>query len=150
VPLNQKASADWLRPSTPVLDYANAMVAARPDSDPATVTGRWNEHITGYLQTVPLAPAKLTGSLWLQHRTTLPECVNFNNSLQKSTGPYVQTVAPAGTGTTTGMLGFMFWAAEVEGTRTVTTQPPNTCENGMGGAATFYSIPIPMPPLRQQ
>ncbi len=150
VPLNQKASADWLKPSNPVLDYANAMVAARPDSDPATVTGRWNEHITGYLQTVPLAPAKLTGSLWLQHRTTLPECVDFANSLQKSTGPYVQTVAPAGTGTTTGMLGFMFWAAEVEGTRTITTQPPNTCENGMGGAANFYNIPIPMPALRQQ
>src|SRR4030095_5357395 len=46
VPLNQMASDAWLRPSTPVLDYANAMVAARPDSDPATVTGRWNEHIT--------------------------------------------------------------------------------------------------------
>ena len=151
VPLNQKASADWLNTTKPpVLDYANAMVAARPDSDPATVTGRWNEHITGYLQTVPLAPAKLTGSLWLQYRTTLPECVDFNSSLQKSTGPYVQTVAPAGTGTTTGMLGFMFWAAEVEGTRTITTQPPNTCENGMGGAASFYHIPIPMPSLRQQ
>jgi hypothetical protein len=150
VPLNQKASADWLSPSNPVLDYANAMVAARPDTDPTTVTGRWNEHITGYLQTVPLAPAKLTGSLWLQYRTTLPECVNFATSLQKSTGPYVQTVAPQGTGTTTGMLGFMFWAAEVEGTRTITTQPPNTCENGMGGAASFYNIPIPMPALRQQ
>jgi hypothetical protein len=150
VPLNQKASADWLRPSNPVLDYANAMVAARPDSDPTTVTGRWNEHITGYLQTVPLAPAKLTGSLWLQYRTTLPECVDFNNSLQKSTGLYVQTVPPQGTGMTAGMLGFMFWAAEVEGTRTITTQPPNTCENGMGGAASFYNIPIPMPPLRQQ
>jgi hypothetical protein len=150
VPLNQKASADWLNPANPVLDYANAMVAARPDTDPATVTSRWNEHITGYLQTVPLAPAKLTGSLWLQYRTTLPECVNFNSSLQKSTGPYVQTVAPQGTGTTAGMLGFMFWAAEVEGTRTITTQPPNTCENGMGGAASFYNIPIPMPALRQQ
>ena len=151
VPLNQKATADWLNTTKPpVLDYANAMVAARPDTDPATVTGRWNEHISGYLQTVPLAPAKLTGSLWLQYRTTLPECVNFNASLQKSTGPYVQTVPPQGTGTTAGMLGFMFWAAEVEGTRTITTQPPNTCENGMGGAASFYNIPIPMPPLRQQ
>lgn len=150
VPLNQKASADWLNPANPVLDYANAMVAARPDSDPATVTARWNEHITGYLQTVPLAPAKLTGSFWLQYRSTLPECVDFNSSLQKSTGSYVQTVPPAGTGTTPGMLGFMFWAAEVEGTRTITTQPPYTCENGMGGAASYYNIPIPMPALRQQ
>ena len=150
VPLNQKASADWLRPATPVLDYANAMVPARPDTDPNTVTSRWSEHISGYLQTVPLAPAKLAGSLWLQYRTTLPECVDFGNSLQKSTGPYVQTVSPQGTGTTAGMLGFMFWAAEVEGTRTITTQPPYTCENGMGGAASFYNIPIPMPALRQQ
>jgi len=61
VPLNQKASADWLNPANPVLDYANAMVAARPDTDAVTVTSRWNEHITGYLQTVPLAPAKLRG-----------------------------------------------------------------------------------------
>lgn len=150
VPLNQKASADWLKPSSPVLDYANAMVAARPDTDAATVTGRWSEHITGYLQTVPLAPAKLTGSFWLQSRSTLPECVNFNSSLQKSTGPFAQTVQPAGTGTTAGMLGFMFWAAEVEGTRTITTRPPYTCENGMGGAASYYNIPIPMPALRQQ
>ena len=150
VPLNQKASADWLHPAKPVLDYANAMVPARPDTDPATVTSRWSEHISGYLQTVPLAPAKLAGSLWLQYRTTLPECVDFNNSLQKSTGSYVQTVSPQGTGTTSGMLGFMFWAAEVEGTRTITTQPPYTCENGMGGAASFYNIPIPMPSLRQQ
>ncbi len=150
VPLNQKASADWLNPNNPVLDYANAMVAARPDSDPATVTARWNEHITGYLQTAPLAPAKLTGSLWLQHRTVLPECNNFNNSLQKSTGSYVQTVLPAGNGETRGMLGYMFWAAEKEGTRTIGTMPPNTCEGGMGVAATYYDIPIPMPPLRQK
>jgi len=47
------------------------------------------------------------------------------------------------------MLGYMFWAAEVEGTRTITTQPPNTCENGVGAGAGAYGIPVPMPPLRQ-
>jgi len=44
----------------------------------------------------------------------------------------------------------MFWAAEKPSTRGVGTQPPNTCEGGMGVAATTFQIPIPMPVLRQQ
>ncbi len=48
------------------------------------------------------------------------------------------------------MLGFMFWAAECEGTRTVCTVPPDTCEGGMGVASQFYDSPIPMPTLRQE
>ena len=55
----------------------------------------------------------------------------------------------AGAGSTTGMLGYMFWAAGCQGNGTGCTFPPNTCENGMGGAATAFSIPIPMPALRQ-
>jgi len=78
-----------------------------------------------------------------------PECNNFANSLQNSTGSWVTTAAPNGAGTTSGLLGYMFWAAERPSTRGVTTQPPNTCEGGMGVGATFYSIPIPMPALRQ-
>jgi hypothetical protein len=46
-------------------------------------------------------------------------------------------------------LGFMFWAAERPSTRGVTTQPPNTCEGGMGVGATSLNLPLPMPPLRQ-
>ena len=150
----QKATADWLRTSTPVLDYANAMVPARQPRNASDAIANWQEHIDGKPQYAPpippLAPAKFTGSLWLTSSKSLPECTNFNNSLQKSTGSYVQSVAPNGAGTTSGMLGYMFWAAECEGTRTVCTTPPNSCEGGMGAGATFYNIPIPMPALRQQ
>jgi hypothetical protein len=63
----------------------------------------------------------------------------------------VQTViSKAGATTSNGMLGYMFWAAEKSGTRSVSTAPPNSCENGMGGAMSYYSIPAAMPPLRQQ
>src|SRR6266540_2576855 len=64
--------------------------------------------------------------------------------LQNSTGSWVQTVAPNGAGTTPGVLGYMFWAAERPSTRGVTTQPPNTCEGGVGAGATAYGIPIPL------
>jgi hypothetical protein len=64
----------------------------------------------------------------------------------------VQAVAPnpQGPGVSNGMLGFMFWAAECEGTRTVCTTPPNTCLGGVGAGAAFCAVPIPMPALRQQ
>lgn len=154
IPLTQKATADWLRTDLPVLDYANAMVTPRQPRNAAEATGHWQEHVDGKPQynppIPPLAPAKFTGSLWLVGRNVIPECNNFNNSLQKSTSSFVQNVAPNGAGTTPGMLGFMFWAAECQGTRAICTTPPNTCEGGMGVAATTFSIPIPMPPLRQQ
>ena len=44
----------------------------------------------------------------------------------------------------------MFWAAETPSARRISTTLPNTCEGGVGGGATFYNIPIPMPALRQQ
>src|SRR6266540_1186573 len=56
---------------------------------------------------------------------------------------------PNGAGTTPGVLGYMFWAAERPSTRGVTTQPPNTCEGGVGAGATAYGIPIPLSALRQ-
>lgn len=64
VGLNQKASADWLKTSNPVLDYANAMVPNRQPSSSGAISN-WSEHINGYLSTAPLAPAKFTGSLFL-------------------------------------------------------------------------------------
>jgi hypothetical protein len=76
-----------------------------------------------------------------------PVCVDFSNSLEKSTGSFVQSVAPK-VGTTPGMLGYMFWAAEKPASRGVTTTPPNSCEGGVGVGATTYAIPIPMPALR--
>ncbi|MEV0454204.1 hypothetical protein [Catellatospora methionotrophica] len=74
-----------------------------------------------------------------------PECTNYANSVQKAAAPYVQSVAPNGAGTTAGMLGFMFWAAEKPSTRGIGTAPPNTCEGGMGVGANSMNIPVPMP-----
>lgn len=153
IDIGRKATADWLRTDTPVLDYANAMVPARQPSATKAIAN-WQEHIDGKPQysppIPPLAPAKFTGSLYIaEGRRIRAECTNFDESLQKATASYVQSVAPNGAGASAGMLGFMFWAAEKPSTRGVGTAPPNTCEGGMGGAATAFAIPIPMPPLRQ-
>jgi hypothetical protein len=154
IPLTTKATTDWLTTDNPVLDYANAMVPARQPRTPDDAIAHWQEHVDGKPQydppIPPLAPAKFTGGLWLTDRKPIPECTDFYNSLQYSTGIYVQTVPPNGAGTTPGMLGYMFWAAECEGTRTLCTTPPNTCEGGMGVASSYYDIPVPMPPLRQE
>ena len=57
----------------------------------------------------------------------------------------------AGAGTTNGMLGYMFWAAEFPSARKnyVGTVPPNTCEHGMGTSMDEFEVEVPMPPLRQ-
>ena len=151
--LSRYATANWLNDSSPVLDYANAMV---PNKQPSTSSAEanWQEHITGksnYAPPVlPLAPNRLTGSLYIvTGQNPAPECNNFSASLENSTGNYVETVPPNGAGTTDGMLGFMFWAAECQGTHSVCTTPPNTCEAGVGTGAKTYNIPLPMPPLRQ-
>ena len=153
VGITQKATADWLNTTSPVLDYANAMVPSQQPRSAADAQANWQEHIDGKPQYAPpippLAPAKFTGSLWLVGSKPLAECKNFSSSLQKATGPYVQNVTPNGAGDSRGMLGYMFWAAECQGTRSACTVPPNTCEGGMGVGATIYTVPIPMPPLRQ-
>ncbi len=155
IDLTTKATTDWLTTANPVLDYANAMVPHRQPRKAQDAIDNWQEHVDGKPQysppIPPLAPAKFTGGLWLTTgRKPIPECTDFYDSLQYSTGDYVQTVMPNGAGTTPGMLGYMFWAAECQGTRTVCTTPPNTCEGGMGVASQYYNIPIPMPPLRQE
>lgn len=151
--LAQYATANWLTTSNPVLDYANAMV---PNKQPGTsaAESNWQEHVDGKPQYSPpigpLAPAKFTGSVYIvTGRNPAPECNNFSASLENSTGNYVETVAPNGAGTTHGMLGYMFWAAECQGTRSICTTPPNTCEGGVGVGAKTYNIPIPMTALRQ-
>ena len=153
IDLTRKATAEWLNTSAPVLDYANAMVPARQPGRASDAIANWQEHIDGKPQyappILPLAPAKFTGGLYLvTSRRPAPECVQFSGSLEDTTGSYVQSVAPK-TGTTSGMLGFMFWAAECQGTRTLCTTPPNTCEGGVGVGAKTYNIPIPLPALRQ-
>jgi hypothetical protein len=153
--LATKATTDWLTTNNPVLDYANAMVPSRQPTSASDAITNWQEHVDGKPQysppIPPLAPAKFTGSLYLVQGTkVLAECNNFSASLQNSTGTFVTTVAPNGAGTTSGMLGYMFWAAECQGTRTPCTTPPNTCEGGVGVGAKTYTIPIPMLALRQQ
>lgn len=142
------ATTNWLKTSAPVLDYANAMVASQKTSVAALETG-WQQHVDGVSGSVPpLAPAKVTGSLWLIGAD--PNCNDFSNSDQNTAANFVETIAPAGAGTTDGMLGYMFWAAGCQGNGTGCTFPPDTCQDGMGGAATAFNIPIPMPALRQQ
>jgi hypothetical protein len=157
IALTQKATKDWLNTTTPVLDYANAMVPARQPSA-RDAMANWQEHVDGKPQYAPkippLAPAKFTGSLWLVGSKPIPECTTFAKSLQypTATGNFVKTVMPnsASGGTTPGMLGYMFWAAECEGSRTICTTPPNDCKGGVGAGASYYGAPIPMPALRQQ
>ena len=155
IDIDRKATADWLNSSNPVLDYANAMVPNRQPNSASTATANWQEHVDGKAQYTPpvppLAPARFTGSLYIvTGQKPAPECKTFSSSLENSTGTFVQNVAPNGAGTTPGMLGYMFWAAECQGTRTICTTPPNSCEGGVGVGAKTYNIPIPMPPLRQQ
>ncbi len=154
IALCRKATTDWLNTTAPVLDYANAMVASKQFTSASAAQADWQEHIDGKAQysppIPPLAAAKFTGSLYIVTGSRpAPECVNFSTSLENSTGAYVQTVATK-VGTTNGMLGYMFWAAECQGTRSICTTPPNTCENGVGAGARTYNVPIPMPALRQQ
>lgn len=153
--LDRKATSDWLTTANPVLDYANALVPSRQPSSATDAEGNWQEHVDGKSNFAPpippLAPAKFTGSLYITiGHNPLPECTNFGASLEDSTGTYVQTVAPNGAGTTPGMLGYMFWAAECPSTKNVCTTPPNTCQGGVGAGAKIYNIPLPMPALRQQ
>ncbi|WP_031008395.1 hypothetical protein [Streptomyces sp. NRRL F-5727] len=153
IDINRKATADWLRTDAPVLDYANAMVTARPSSA-STHIANWQEHIDGKSQFAPpvppLAPAKFTAGLYVAYgRSPLPECTDFANSLQKATGDWVRNAAPNGAGTTAGLLGYMFWAAEKPSTRGLGTQEPDGCEGGIGAGATAYGVQVPMPPLRQ-
>jgi hypothetical protein len=155
IALDRKATSDWLNTSNPVLDYANALVPSKQPPSASSAESNWQEHVDGKSNfappILPLAPAKFTGSLYITSgHNPLPECTTFSSSLEDSTGTYVQTVAPNGAGTTSGMLGFMFWAAECPSTRNVCTTPPNTCQGGVGTGARTYNIPLPMLALRQQ
>src|ERR1700751_3734313 len=154
VALAAKATTDWLNPSAPVLDYANAMVPNKQPRSASSAESNWQQHISGYPRITPpvppLAPAKMTCSLYIvTGKNPAPECTTFSSSLEESTGAYVQTAAPAGAGSTSGTLGFMFWAAECQGAHSICTTPPNTCQGGVGTGAKTYNIPLPMPALRQ-
>jgi len=145
--LSAYATANWLTTGNPVLDYGNAMVASQK-TVVASLENGWTQHVDGVTGVPPVAPAKLTGSLWLV--AGQPNCATFASSDQKAAASFVESIPPKGAGTTPGMLGFMFWAAGCQGQGTGCTFPPTTCEGGMGAAATAFNIPIPMTTLRQQ
>jgi hypothetical protein len=151
--LDRYATQNWLTIGNPVLDYANAMVANKQLSA-SRQEGQWQEHVSGEPQysppVPPLAPAKFTGSVYIAGTSQIaPECNDFSASLESSTGSFVQNVIPGGAGTTAGMLGYMFWAAGQPSARGTNTFPPDTCQGGVGVGSGTYSIPIPMPALRQ-
>ncbi|HVU65496.1 MAG TPA: hypothetical protein VHD63_00135 [Ktedonobacteraceae bacterium] len=155
IPLATRATTDWLTTTNPVLDYANAMVPSKQPST-SSAEANWQEHIDGKSQYNPpipaLAPAKLAGSMYISDskgNSLPPECYQFSGSLIQTTATYVQTVAPNGAGTTSGMLGFMFWAAECPSSRGACTTPPNSCTGGVGVGSSTFNIPVPMPALRQ-
>lgn len=147
--LNHYATINWLDNNNPVLDYANAMVHRKSGSP-----DNWQEHVDGMPTYVPIippkAPNRFTGGLYL--KGSMANCTDFYSSEQEQHSDYVQTVVPNGAGTTNGMLGYMFWAAEYPSARKnyVATIPPNSCENGMGVAATVFDIIIPMEALRPE
>ena len=154
IDLTRHATIHWLDTRDPVLDYANAMVPSRQPGSADDAIANWQEHIDGKPRfdppIPPLAPAKLAVSLYaVTGRKPASECVNFDASLQKATGDYVQTVLPSGAGFTPGVLGFMFWGPESASTRRVSTAPPNSCEGGIGAGAASFGIPIAMLALRQ-
>lgn len=150
--LAEDATRDWLDPANPVLDYANAMVPARQPSASAAIAN-WQEHLDGKPQydppIPPLAPCKFTAGLYLTGRNVTPECANFTGSVHYATRDFVLNAPPNGAGVTSGLLGYMFWAAECPGTRSECTVPPNGCSGGLGAGSQFFEAPIPMPPLRQ-
>jgi hypothetical protein len=143
------ATTNWLTTANPVLDYANAMVSSQRTSI-STSEGLWQQHIAGLSGSVPpLAPAKLAGSVWVVGNNVIPNCNSYPGSDQATAANFVETIPPAGAGTTSGMLGYMFWGGGCQGNGTVCTFPPDTCEGGVGAGATALNIPIPMPTLRQ-
>ena len=104
------ATTNWLKTSGPVLDYGNAMVASQNTTVGSLETG-WQQHVQGTSSVPPLAPAKLTGSLWVVANSPSVNCVGpFSSSDQETAFNFVSTIPPSGAGTTAGMLGYMFWA----------------------------------------
>ena len=144
------AATNWLNPSKPVLDYANAMVASQSTSVSSLETG-WQQHVQGTGSVPAVAPARLTGSLWAVGNSPSPNCIGpFASSDQESGYNFVSTIPASGSGTSSGMLGYMFWGGGCQGNGTVCTYPPDTCQVGMGGGATTFNIPTGTFALRQQ
>ena len=144
------ATMQWLSTTHPVLDYANAMVGSE-NTTVSTLEGGWQQHVQGDSTVPPLAPAKLAGSLWAVGNTPIPNCIGpFSTSDQETAYNFVSTIPPSGEGTSSGMLGYMFWGGGCQGNGTVCTYPPDSCQVGVGVGATTFSIPTGTFALRQE
>jgi hypothetical protein len=146
--LDEWATKRWLqKDSDPKmkLDYANSLVADR-QFESTEYQMHWQENLDGSPGFTPpilsQSPAKFTVSLFLEDSKKLfDECTNFQKSLLRysETGKFVLDKE---------LLGYMFWAVG-NPIGNISTYPPHTCEKGLGAAASFYQIPVPMPSLRQ-
>lgn len=135
------ATTQWLSTANPVLDYANAMVGSE-NTTVSTLEGGWQQHVQGDSTVPPLAPAKLAGSLWAVGNTPIPNCIGpFSTSDQETAYNFVSTIPPSGEGTSSGMLGYMFWGGGCQGNGTVCTYSPDSCQLGVGDGATTFNIP---------
>jgi len=147
IALCRKATEEWLTVDNPVLDYANAMVPARQPSA-AAATDNWYEHIEGKPQyappILPLAPCKFTGALYISGTKSSPECVDFYSSIQYANRNFVRRVKSKIPNTSSGMLGYMFWAAECPSTRQTCAID---CLGGIGEGSIYFGI-TPKQPLR--
>ena len=136
-----------------MLDYANAMVPAG-SRRASGAESNWQEHLDGksnYSPPIPpLAPAKFTGSLYIAEGGKVrPECTNFATSVQNATGTWTSERRPDRRRHHRRHARLHVLGRRTPSTRGVTTDPPNTCEGGVGVGATTFNIPIPMPALRQ-
>src|SRR5207248_6739298 len=96
-------ATNWLKTSSPVLDYANAMVGSQSTSV-STLEGGWQQHVQGTSSVAPTAPAKLTGSLWAVGNNPSPNCIApFASTDQETAFNFVSTIPPSGAGTSSGM-----------------------------------------------
>ncbi|KAL3783387.1 hypothetical protein ACHAW5_004884 [Stephanodiscus triporus] len=160
-------------PAKRLLNWANAMVAGSSESRVTDLINRWNQHVNGYstLQTHPIAPAYLVGSLWSSGRSVQDSCVNPNSPtlLDVRLVDYIKNVKPCvapkvgckaylpapTTQYTDGLLGYAFWMCGNIGPRQVNTCPIDTtieiygtsypgngdCTPGFRAANATYNIP---------
>ena len=129
------------------------MVAGAQYKNASQAEEEWKQHVGGTPSSSPavepLAPAKLTGSVFLVEKKPIPECTNFSASLENSTGSFVQKVAPNGAGSNAGMLEY-FLGGRMPGNGDCLHDAAEHLPGRHGAGATAYNIPIPMSPQRQK
>ena len=130
-----------------LLNWVNAMVAGSRPSRISDYVDHWGQHVYGYstLQTVPIAPAYIVGSVWsaAQRRNILPDCVDYASSdlndsdlkdfIHTAPACYGSSYSseckafldapPSGNVYTDGLLGYAYWMMGVISTVRTNTYP---------------------------